>query len=70
MSTNRQLQILELISMGKDIRNDYLRGNSSRSLKLRIFLSENIGLICGILLMFLLGKYGEQILNLSSFFHF
>ncbi|CAF2515211.1 unnamed protein product [Rotaria sp. Silwood2] len=51
----------ELISMGHEIEKDYATANLpiTRILKLKILLSQNIGVILGMAIMFLLAKYGE-----------
>ncbi|CAF2954609.1 unnamed protein product [Rotaria sp. Silwood2] len=51
----------ELISMGHEIEKDYATANLpiTRILKLKILLSQNMGVILGIAIMFLLAKYGE-----------
>jgi zinc transporter ZupT len=51
----------ELISMGNEIEKDYLIANKpiTKLLKIKILLTQNLGVIIGIATMFLLAKYGE-----------
>ncbi|CAF3416084.1 unnamed protein product [Rotaria socialis] len=53
--------IPELISIGHEIEKDYTTANKpiTRKLRLEILLSQNIGVVLGIAIMFLLAKYGE-----------
>ncbi|CAF4728693.1 unnamed protein product [Rotaria sp. Silwood1] len=59
--------IPELISMGHEIEKDHAMTNKpiTRILKLKILLCQNMGVIFGIAVMFLLAKYGE---TLSHYF--
>jgi len=47
--------------MGNEIEKDYFVANKpvTKILKLKILLSQNLGVIIGIAIMFLLAKYGE-----------
>lgn len=53
--------------MGHEIEKDYVIANKpiTRMLKLKILLSQNLGVVFGIAIMFLLAKYGEV---LSQYF--
>jgi len=47
--------------MGNEIEKDYLIANKpiTKMLKIKILLSQNVGVIIGIATMFFLAKYGE-----------
>jgi zinc transporter ZupT len=51
----------ELISMGNEIEKDYSMANKpvGKLLKIRILFTQNLGVIIGIVTMFLLAKYGQ-----------
>ena len=55
--------------MGNEIEKDYHKTHQSVTLKLKlqILFCQNIGLVFGILLMFVLGKYGEQLTDSLPF---
>lgn len=55
--------------MGDEIEKDYIDAKKpiTTILKLKILLCQNSGLILGFLIMFLLGKYGENLENLIKF---
>ncbi|CAF1260515.1 unnamed protein product [Adineta steineri] len=59
--------IPELISMGDEIEKDFVMENKtvSKMLKIKILITQNLGVIAGIAIMFLLAKYGEV---LSEYF--
>lgn len=52
--------------MGDEIEKDYLDAKQpiSTVLKLKILLCQNSGLVLGVAIMFLLGKYGEKLEHL------
>ena len=55
--------------MGHEIEKDYQVSKEKSNdsfLKLRIFISQNAGVLFGVLLMFILAKYGQNIFNFSS----
>ena len=49
--------------MGDEIEKDYAIGNKpiTKMLKIKILLTQNLGVIFGIAIMFLLAKYGEAL---------
>ena len=53
--------------MGNEIKKDYLKANKpvTKCLKFEILLTQNLGVISGVAIMFLLAKYGEV---LSEYF--
>lgn len=55
--------------MGDEIVKDYLEAKQpiTTVLKLKILLCQNSGLIFGVVIMFVLGKYGEDLENLIKF---
>lgn len=55
--------------MGDEIEKDYLETNRpiTIGLKLKILLCQNSGLVLGVIIMFILGKYGEHLENLVKF---
>jgi hypothetical protein len=55
--------------MGDEIEKDYLENGQpiTVSLKLRILLCQNGGLIFGVAIMYVLGKYGERLENLIQY---
>lgn len=52
--------------MGDEIEKDYRENKKpvTALLKFKILLCQNIGLILGFVIMFLLGKYGEYLENI------
>ncbi|CAF3860204.1 unnamed protein product [Rotaria magnacalcarata] len=58
--------IPELVAMGDEIEKDYIEAKKTVTitLKLKILLCQNSGLILGFVIMFVLGKYGEHLENL------
>ncbi|UJR22579.1 hypothetical protein I4U23_025625 [Adineta vaga] len=58
--------IPELVSMGDEIEKDYLESKRpiTIGLKLKILCCQNSGIILGVVIMFLLGKYGTYLENL------
>jgi hypothetical protein len=63
-----RLQVPELVSMGDEIEKDYIEAKQpiTNALKLKILLCQNSGLILGVSIMFLLGKYGGHLENLVT----
>lgn len=59
-------KVPELISMGDEVEKDYLKAKQPITilLKFKIFLCQNSGIILGVAIMFLLGKYGTHLENL------
>jgi len=55
--------------MGDEIEKDIIDAKQpiTTVLKLKILLCQNSGLILGFVIMFLLGKYGENLENLVKF---
>lgn len=55
--------------MGDEIEKDYREENRpvTVGLKLKILLCQNSGLLIGVILMFVLGKFGSQLENLVHF---
>lgn len=60
------LKIPELVSMGDEVEKDYIESKRPITimLKFKIFLCQNSGIILGIVIMFLLGRYGTNLENL------
>jgi hypothetical protein len=63
------LKIPELISMADEVEKDYIESKKSITtiLKLKIFLCQNSGVILGVMIMFLLARYGTHLENLVYF---
>ncbi|CAF1168726.1 unnamed protein product [Rotaria sp. Silwood1] len=61
--------IPELVAMGDEIEKDYIDTKKSITtiLKLKILLCQNSGVILGVIIMFLLGKYGTHLESLIEF---
>ena len=55
--------------MGDEIEKDYIAANRpiTTGLRLKILLCQNVGLVLGVAVMFLLGKYGAYLENLMKF---
>jgi hypothetical protein len=60
------IKVPELVSMGDEIEKDYFLSKRSVTIffKLKILLCQNSGVILGVAIMFLLGKYGTYLENL------
>ncbi len=60
------LKIPELVSMADEVEKDYIESKKPITviLKLKIFLCQNSGVILGVVIMFLLAKYGTHLENL------
>ena len=54
--------------MGNEIENDCIQAKQpiTTVLKIKILLCQNSGLVLGFFIMFLLGKYGENLENLVN----
>jgi hypothetical protein len=55
--------------MGNEIETDYQKAHRPVTLllKLQILFCQNVGLVFGILLMFVLGKYGDDLTDALPF---
>ena len=60
------VQVPELVAMGDEIERDYLQAKQPVTivLKSKILLCQNSGVILGVVIMFLLAKYGAHLENL------
>ena len=55
--------------MGEEIKRDYATSKKTITtlLKLKIFLCQNSGVVVGLAIMYVLGRYGERLENLVQF---
>lgn len=56
-------KVPELISIGDEIERDYIESKQSINIlvRLKIFLCQNSGIIFGVIVMYLLARYGEKL---------